>query len=74
MEPDMKLVVGMGLVVLSLPAILTAWADNRAPRMGALLFLGGAGFVIWALRQKDGGYTWAQIPDVVYGAIGQILN
>ncbi len=74
MEPDMMLVVGMGLVVLSLPSILAAWADSRAPRLGALLFLAGGGLVIWALREKEGGYTWSQIPDVFYGVVGQILN
>ncbi|MGP6088102.1 hypothetical protein [Antarctobacter jejuensis] len=74
MEPDMMLVVGMGLIVLSLPSILSAWTDSRAPRLGALLLLGGGGLAIWALSDKDGGYTWAEIPDVFYGVIGQILN
>lgn len=69
----MMLVTGMGLMVLSLPAIVAAWADNRAPRVGALVLLGGGGLVLWAAREKDGGYTWPEIPDVFYGVIGQIL-
>ncbi|MBV6635273.1 MAG: hypothetical protein KI788_05145 [Mameliella sp.] len=74
MEPDMMLVTGMGLVVLSLPAIISAWSDNRAPRVGVLVLFGGAGLVFWAFREKDGGYRPQDIPDAVYGVIGQILN
>lgn len=74
MEPDVMLVAGMGLVVLSIPAILSAWADRRAPQIGALLLLGGGGMIAWTLSRKQGGYTWAELPDVFYGVIGQILN
>lgn len=74
MQPDVMLVAGMGLVVLSLPAILSAWADRRAPRIGALLLLGGAGMILWTLSRAKGGYSWSDLPDVFYGVIGQILN
>mgnify|MGYP001813842091 CR=1 FL=1 len=74
MEPDVMLVSGMGLIVLSLPAMLSAWADGRAPRVGALVFLGGGGLVLWALRAKEGGYRLSEIPDVFYGVVGQTLN
>ncbi|WP_417207432.1 hypothetical protein [Antarctobacter sp.] len=74
MQPDVMLVAGMGLVVLSLPAILSAWADRRAPRIGTLLLLGGGGLILWSVRSKEGGYAWADLPDVFYGVVGQILN
>lgn len=74
MEPDVMLVTGMALLVLSLPSIIAAWADSRAPRVGAVLLLGGAGLIYWAFRGKPGGYRWSEIPDVVYGVIGQILS
>lgn len=74
MHPDMMLVTGMLLVVLSLPAIAAAWADNRAPRVGALVLFGGAGLVFWAFREREGGYRLQDVPDAVYGVIGQILN
>ncbi|WP_305969138.1 MULTISPECIES: hypothetical protein [unclassified Mameliella] len=74
MHPDMMLVTGMLLVVLSLPAIFAAWADNRAPRVGALVLFGGAGLVFWAFREREGGYRLQDVPDAVYGVIGQILN
>ena len=74
MQPDVMIVAGMGLVVLSLPSILSAWADKRAPRLGALLLLGGGGMVLWAFRAREGGYSWAELPGVFYGVIGQILN
>ncbi|MBV7394340.1 hypothetical protein [Mameliella sediminis] len=73
MEPDVMLVTGMGLLVLSLPSIVSAWADNRAPRVGALVLLAGGGLVVWAFREKPGGYRPADIPDVIYSVIGQML-
>lgn len=74
MQSDVMLVAGMGLVVLSLPAILSAWADRRAPRVGTLLLLGGGGLILWTLSRTKGAYSWADIPDVFYGVIGQIVN
>ena len=74
MDPDVMLVTGMGLVVLSLPAIVAAWADGRAPRIGSLVLLGGGGLILWAIQDRPVGYTWAEIPRVFYGVVAQILN
>lgn len=74
MDADVMLVTGMALSVLSLPSIVAAWSDGRRPRVGALVLLGGGGLILWALRQKEGGYDWADIPQVVYAVIGQMLH
>jgi hypothetical protein len=74
LEPDVMLVTGVGLMVLSLPAILSAWVENRAPRVGALVLIGGAGLALWAFQKKEGGYRLSDLPDVFYGVIAQILN
>ena len=74
MDTDVMLVTGMALSVLSLPSIVAAWADGRAPRVGAVVLLSGGGLILWALREKDGGYDWALLPDVVYAVIGQLLR
>jgi hypothetical protein len=68
------LVTGMALGVLSLPAILAAWADDRAPRVGTLVMLAGGGLILWAMREKAGGYRLSDIPDVFYGVVAQVLN
>lgn len=73
MEPDLALVTGMGLAVLSLPAMVSAWADGRAPRVGALVLLAGGGLILWAARTQEGGYRLAEIPDVLYRVIGGLM-
>jgi hypothetical protein len=74
MEPDVMLFAGLGLTVLSLPAILSAWADKRPPRVGAVVLLGGLGLVIWAALNKPGGYVLSDVPVVVYEMIARILG
>lgn len=74
MDADVMLVTGMVLSVLSLPSIAAAWAERRSPRVGTIVLLGGGGLILWALREKDGGYALADIPDVVYSVIGQLMH
>lgn len=74
MDPDTALILGMGLMVLSIPSLIAAWSDGRAPRVAAIVLLAGAGIGYYALRQKEGGYTWSDIPNVLYTFIAQVMN
>lgn len=74
MNPDTALVVGMVLSVLAIPAIVSAMSDGRSPRVAAVVAVIGAGCVIFALQAKPSGYHWSDIPNVVYGELGRLLN
>ena len=37
MDTDLALTVGIVLAVLSVPSLLSAWVDGRAPRLGAIM-------------------------------------
>ena len=37
MDTDLALTVGIVLLVLSVPSLLAAWVESRAPRMGAIM-------------------------------------
>ncbi len=73
MDPDLCLVVGLALGLLSVPALLSAISDSRAPRTGGLTLLAAAGLVAYAVMQKTGGYSLEEIPDVVLGVIGSFV-
>ncbi|MQY42474.1 hypothetical protein GG681_07450 [Epibacterium sp. SM1969] len=73
MDPDLCLVVGLALGLLSVPALLSAISDSRAPRSGGLTLLAAAGLVAYAVMQKPGGYSLEEIPDVVLGVIGSFV-
>ncbi|EBA10353.1 hypothetical protein [Sagittula stellata] len=74
LDPKTALVMGMLLVVLSLPALISAWTDRRAPVVGTILLFGGCALGTWAWRAQEGGFRLDQIPDIVYGVIGQVIG
>jgi hypothetical protein len=74
MEPDVMLIAGLGLAVLSLPALISAWVDKRPPRVGAVVLLTGLGLVAWAVTTRPGGYVLSEIPLLVYEMIARLLG
>ena len=74
MDPDTSLVVGMALVALSIPAIMSALSDRRAPRAAAVTLVIAGGLVVYAVNAKPGGYRLQDVPDVLYSVIGDMLD
>jgi formate-dependent nitrite reductase membrane component NrfD len=67
MDTDLFLTIGILLLVLSLPSLLSAWVESRAPRIGALMVVAGAALIVTALMVRPGGYSFADVPDVILG-------
>lgn len=74
MNPDILLVIGLVVCVFAVPAIVSSLSDRRAPRTAAIAILIGGGLVVWALMEKPGGYTLAEIPDVIARVVAKVLN
>lgn len=74
MTHDLYLVVGVSILVLSIPSILNAILDGHAPRFAAIVVLIGGGLVFIAVNGKPGGYSIEQIPDVFVNVIGRFVN
>ncbi|MEQ8895882.1 MAG: hypothetical protein RID23_02235 [Roseovarius sp.] len=64
MNPDLLLVFGIALAVLSVPSMLSAFADRRTPRAAALVAIVAGCMIVWAIREQPGGYTIQEIPEV----------
>jgi hypothetical protein len=64
MEPDLALVLGIVIAGFSIPSILSAMSDRRAPRASALTILIGGGLILYALQSQPGGYSLNDVPDV----------
>jgi formate-dependent nitrite reductase membrane component NrfD len=62
MDTDLYLTIGLVLVVLTIPSLLSAWTEGRAPRVGSILLLAGGGLIVVALSQRPGGYAFEDIP------------
>jgi hypothetical protein len=74
MNSDLMLVVGLIVAALSLPAVLNAWSESRAPRAGSIMVMIAIGLIVAAVQTKPGGYTVAEVPDVFFSVIGRLLN
>jgi formate-dependent nitrite reductase membrane component NrfD len=71
MDTDLFLTVGIVLLILSLPPLLSAWVEGRAPRVGAVMVTVGATMVVAALIVRPGGYGFGDIPDVIVGVLSR---
>lgn len=73
MEPDLALVLGLVIAAFSVPSILSALVDSRAPRASALTILIGGALVLYALQQTPDAYSIETIPDVFVGVFARFL-
>lgn len=74
MDTDLMLVLGLAISALSIPSLLAAFSESRAPRAGAIMVLIGGVLLVVALTQKPSGYTFDEIPDVVFSVISRFIN
>ena len=73
MEPDLALVLGLEIAAFSVPSILSALADSRAPRASALTVLIGGGLILYAVQQTQNPYTLSEIPDIFVRVVARYL-
>lgn len=74
MDTDLFLTIGVVLAILTIPSLLAAWAESRAPRLGAVILIAASVLIVTALTQKPGGYAFADVPGVMVSVVGRYLN
>ena len=73
MDTDLALVLGIVIAALSIPSVLSALSDKRAPRASAITILIAGGLIVFAILGKPGGYRLEQVPDVLVAVLGRYL-
>jgi hypothetical protein len=73
LDTDLALVLGSIIAALSIPSILSALSDKRAPRASAITVLIAGGLIVFAVQGKPGGYRMEQLPDVFVSVIARYL-
>jgi formate-dependent nitrite reductase membrane component NrfD len=73
-DTDLLLTIGIVLLVLSIPSLLSAWAESRAPRIGAIMVIAALGLIIAALVIKPGGYAFNQVPGIMIGVVARLFE
>ncbi len=74
MDPDLLMVVGVTVGVLTVPSLFSAFMDGRAPRAGAILALIAGVLIAVAVSQRPGGYAIAEIPDAFFRVFARYLR
>ncbi len=73
MDPDLALVMGIVLGVFTVPSLLSAMSDSRAPRASAFTILIAVGLIVYAIAKSPGGYSMAELPTVFVNVAGRYL-
>ena len=73
MDPDLALTLGIVIAAFSVPSILSALSDSRAPRASALTVLIGGGLILYAVQTSPGGYALGEVPDIFVRVVGRYL-
>lgn len=73
-DVDLMLTVGIILMVLSIPSLLSAWVEGRAPRMGAIMSIAALGLIVAAIMTKPGGYAFNEVPGVMLKVVAGFLR
>lgn len=74
MDTDLFLVLGITIWALSIPSLLSAFVEGRAPRIGSVFVLAGGVLIVLALTNHGRGYSFYEIPDVFFRVIGRYVN
>ena len=74
MDPDLILIIGIVLGVFSVPSIMSAISEGRAPRVAAFTIIAGGGMIVWAIQNNPGGYAINEIPDVFVKVVARYLT
>jgi hypothetical protein len=73
MDPDLALVLGVILGALSIPSILSALSDKRAPRASAITILIAGGLILYAGQNMPGGLQLDQLPDKFVSVVARYM-
>jgi formate-dependent nitrite reductase membrane component NrfD len=74
MDTDLVLTLGIVLLVVTLPSLLAAWVEGRAPRVGAIMLVTSFAMIIAAVLYKPGGYAIDEVLTVMVGVFSRVIN
>jgi len=72
-DPDLALVVGLGLVLFSTLSLVAAWADRRRPWVGGAICGTGLCLVALAVFTSPQGYGLTDLPMVIFTVLGRYV-
>ena len=74
MDSDLILVIGIVVMLFTIPAIISAFSEGQAPRSAAIMVMIGGGLVALAIYNSPTPYTIGGIPDVFVQVVARYIN
>ena len=74
MDTDLILTLGIVLMILALPSLLSAWVEGVIPRVGIVMLIAGLGMIITAVVYSPAGYRFNDVPGVMVGVVARMIN
>jgi formate-dependent nitrite reductase membrane component NrfD len=73
MDTDLVLTLGILLFVLTIPSLLSAWVEGRAPRVGAIMLIASIGMIVAAQLYRPGGYVFDEVPGIILAVVARAI-
>ncbi|MEL6511317.1 MAG: hypothetical protein AAFQ47_16665 [Pseudomonadota bacterium] len=73
MDNDLLFVIGLVLGGFSVPSIISALSDGRAPRVASIVVVMSGVMVVYAISNKPGGYQINDIPQIFIDVVGRYI-
>ena len=74
MDFELIFITGVVVGVFSIPAIMSAFSEGRAPRVAALAVIISGVMVVWAIKENPGGYSLKEIPDIFVRVVARYIT
>jgi hypothetical protein len=74
MDSDLLLTLGIVLIVLTLPSLLSAWTEGRPPRIGAIMLIAATVMIVVAVTGRPGGYAFNEVPHTMLTVFSRFVN
>jgi hypothetical protein len=72
-DPDICVAVGVILLVLSVPSVISAIIDKRAPRVAAITMVIAGSLIVYAVQTNPGVYSLKEVPNVFIRIAAMII-
>lgn len=73
MSMDLYFVIGTFILAFAIPSAISAFADNRAPRVSAILIVVGGIMIYYAASKTQGGLQVDTIPNAFVSVAGKYI-
>ena len=73
MDNDLLFVIGLVLGGFSVPSIISALSEGRAPRVASIVVVLSGVMVVHAISYMPGGYQINDIPQIFIDVVGRYI-